>query len=133
MTTKPETCPDCNQPIGLDHTYLCPHTADPLPDLVWIALHPHLTPDHLGYIPSFLSVHDPRPAAEQIASNYVAGWNPFSGFTVNPKTKVLSYPGDPPFGPVARTRLRDEELYFYPHSWFMVLQKDGSHEIARLD
>lgn len=48
---------------------------------------------------------------------------------MDPETYVIKYPGDPPFPPVARMRLRDEVILVYPCAWVTIIQKDGSYEI----
>jgi hypothetical protein len=52
-------------------------------------------PEGLGYLPSFLSESDPRPAAAQIDENYAhgGGFSPFSGFIMVGDNIV--YPGSP--------------------------------------
>jgi len=105
----------------------------------WIFHHPRMTISHLGYIPSFLSLDDPRPAREQIATTYIGGWHHFHGFTLRHDNSLtypsdpLTYPSDPPMRPLASAQFRDELLVFYPHAWFAIIQPDRSFEIARLD
>lgn len=99
----------------------------------WTMLHPRMSYDQLGYIPGFLLDTDPRSASEQFGKNYVSGWRPFPGFAFDKNTLTLSYPQDPPMQPLARTRLRDEVIYYYPYSWVLVLQPDGSWETSRMD
>lgn len=103
--------------------------------MTWVLLHPQATPEHLGMIPSFLLTSDPRPAAEQIDDRYRhgGGWTPVPKFRLAPDTGILSYPGDPPLVPIAMTKLREEVIYFYDHSWLAILQPDGSSEVSRLD
>jgi hypothetical protein len=99
------------------------------------AIHSHFTVEDLGYIPQFLNSNDPRPMKEQINTSYVGGWHPFNGFRMDDR-KGLHYPGDPPQYPLAMIKLengRDEVAYFYPFSWFAIVQADGSFEVARLD
>jgi hypothetical protein len=102
--------------------------------MIWTFMHPHMTPEILGYIPLMISEHDPRPAREQFDANYQhgGGWQPFSGFTMLPNGN-LSYPGDPPTILIAKTQLREETINFYHHSWVAIIQPDGSFEIARMD
>lgn len=100
---------------------------------VWTLLDPRMTQDHLGYLPGFLSVEDPRKAREQLDSAYISGWNPFDGFTFEPKARTLKYPGDPIMRPLAETSLREEVILFYPSAWVLILQPNGSFEVARLD
>ena len=89
----------------------------------------------LGFLPSFLSEKDPRPAAEQIHAHYGhgGGWNPQSGFTLHRETLALSYPGDPAMRPLAASKLRDQMIYFYDYSYVLILEKDGKFEVARVD
>jgi hypothetical protein len=39
-----------------------------------LALHPRCTPDHVGFIPTFLDMDDPRPPSEQFQEQHVGGW-----------------------------------------------------------
>lgn len=87
--------------------------------------------DELGFLPAFLNEEDPRPAGEQFNTNYVGGWNPFPGFTMEDNT--LQYPGDPPLIPIGCTTLRDEVILFYPYAFVAIKQHDGSFEAARMD
>jgi hypothetical protein len=87
-----------------------------------------------GYLPQFLDERDPRPAAEQFQANYpFGGWSPMQGWRLDVETLTIRYPGDPPFRPVAETRLRDERILLYRGAWVLVLQPSGSFEIARMD
>lgn len=99
------------------------------------ALTSPLHPDMLGFIPMFLHENDPRPAKEQLDSNYQhgGGWNSFNGFTLNKETMAITYPGDPALYPFAVGTLRDEKIYIYPYAWVLILQPDGSFEISRMD
>jgi len=103
-------------------------------DLVWTFHHPLMTSEMLGYIPDFLSAHNPKPAVQQLheAYRHGGGWHKFEGFKMLPN-KDLSYPDDPPVRLLASCTLRDEEIRFYQHSWVAVVQKDGSFEVARMD
>ena len=103
--------------------------------MVWQALHPKLTPEHLGFLPGFLDADDPRPAREQIDASYQhgGGWQPFEGFKFDPGRLTLKYPGDPAFKAIAMTTLRDETLYFFDHDWLLILQPDGVWEVARVN
>jgi hypothetical protein len=91
--------------------------------------------DLVGFIPEFLWEHDQRPAKEQFNERYAhgGGWQPFEGFWVGSEDKSLNYPEDPPILPVAKIKFRQETIYVYPHAWVMIVQADGSHEIARMD
>ena len=102
--------------------------------ILYIALDPRFHPEQLGFLPEFLSDDDPRSAREQYDENYVSGWHPMSGWTLDDQTMTLSYPGDPPLKPFCMTALHDSELiYFYPHAQVLILQMDGSFEMSRMD
>ena len=104
--------------------------------MTWELLHPKMTPEHLGFIPGWLSEEDPRSAREQIHSHYAhgGGWHSFAhGFKFNPATYSLSSPGDPTLRPLAKAQLRTETILFYDHAWVGIMQKDGSFDIARID
>lgn len=100
----------------------------------WEMLHPAMSYDNLGYLPQFLSIEDERSAKEQLHDNYAhgGGWFPFKGFKMI-EGNALKYPGDPAYHPLAKTTLRDETIFFYPHAWVAIVQKDGSYEVARMD
>jgi hypothetical protein len=89
----------------------------------------------VGFIPDWLDPENPAPAKEQLDQNYRhgGGWFPTTGFTFDRKTLTLNYPQDPPMYPFAVMRLRDERIFMYPHAWVMILQQDGSFEVARMD
>lgn len=93
----------------------------------------HTPYDALGYIPNFLSNEDKTPAKEQFDQHYVGGWNKLNGFTLDPKTMKLKYPGDPSMLPLYKAELGCEKIYVYPHAWVLILQADGSFEVARMD
>ena len=98
-------------------------------------LHPSMTHSMLGIIPTFLSLDDPRPAKEQIHSNYShgGGWHPMKDWILDPDDFSLQYPGDEKLLPLACAKLRNETLYFYRHAWFCIVQPDNSYEVARID
>lgn len=101
--------------------------------MIWVGIHPQFRPEMLGYIPGFLSEHDPRPARVQLNANYpYGGWVPFPGFKMMANGNLL-YPGDPPVELLAETRLRDEVIRFYNYEWVVVMQPDGSFEACRMD
>lgn len=102
--------------------------------MIWIAKHPQATIEMLGFLPEFLSDEDPRPAREQIDANYShgGGWVPFKGFEMLPNGN-LKYPEDPEVELIAETRLRDETIRFYNYAWLVIIQLDGSWEVARID
>lgn len=101
--------------------------------LGWTLIHPRMTFDMLGYIPGWLHEADPRPAKEQIGSNYISGWHPFEGFVFDPVKQTLKYPEDPAYTPLAKAQLRDETIIFYQHAWVAIVQPDNSFEVARID
>lgn len=100
----------------------------------WKLLHPRMTMEMLGFLPGFLSERDPRPAAEQINDNYRhgGGWSPMPEWTLT-EGNGIKYPGDPALMPLASTKLRDEEIFFYNHAWLCIKQPDGSIEVSRVD
>lgn len=103
--------------------------------MIWKLLHPDMTQEALGFIPAFLNDDDPLPAREQIDRNYgfAGGWDPMSGFTMQPDG-TLEYPGDPPLPPLAETTLHGTEVIrVYLHSWVAITQPDGSFEVCRMD
>jgi hypothetical protein len=94
------------------------------------------TTDEIGIIPFWLNPADPRPACEQLDEAYAhgGGWQPFEGFKYQPKRgHSIKYPGDPAMKPIGMMKFRDEMIVWYPHAWVMILQKDGSFEICRMD
>lgn len=101
--------------------------------MTYIGLDPRFDMEQLGYLPGFLSEDDPRPAREQLDSNYQhgGGWRPLPGWERN--GWIITYPGDPPLKPFALTHLRDETIVFYPHAQVMIVQPDGAFEVARMD
>lgn len=102
--------------------------------MIWEMKHPKATIEMLGYLPSFLSENDPRPAKEQLDTGYshAGGWQPFKGFKIAANGN-LEYPGDPPTQLLAETSLRKETIRFYDHAWVAVVQPDGSFEVCRMD
>jgi len=102
--------------------------------LQFLALHPDVTPDHVGLIPTFLDVNDPEPAAKQIDKNYQhgGGWHPSKGFKLTKKF-ALVYPGDPPLVPLAMSQLRDETILIYPYGYVAIVQPNHDFEASRVD
>lgn len=107
----------------------------------WTMLHPEMTMEHLGFIPMFLDILDPRPAAKQIDENYQhgGGWRPQKHFyLVDKDTRKIQYGKDgeydPPMEPLAWTMLPNmEEIYFYDYAIVAIFQPDGSFEVCRID
>lgn len=91
--------------------------------------------DWLGYLPQIILHSDPRPVKEQVRERYAhgGGWHPFEGFVFSPEKLTIKYPGDPAYKALARTEVNEETVIVYPHAWVLVLQKDGSYEISRMD
>jgi hypothetical protein len=99
-----------------------------------LLLHPRCTPDHVGFIPSFIDCDDPRPAKEQFAERYVyGGWHNQAGFKPGNAAYSLAYPGDPPLLPIAAMALRDELIMIYDCGYVAIWQKDGTFEACRMD
>lgn len=90
-------------------------------------------PNDWGLIPTFLDNHDPRPAAEQFNSRYIAGWNPFDGFKFDPVKRTLKYPSDPLLEVISEIRFRNERIMLFPSDWVVIVQPDGSWQVSRMD
>lgn len=100
--------------------------------MLWRSVHPRAHINLLGFLPQFVSTDDPRPAREQFDANYVGGWCPMEGFSLD--GDLLCYdPKDPPLKPLFFTRLRDEDIIVYENAWVVIRQQDGSWEVARMD
>jgi hypothetical protein len=101
--------------------------------LTFELLHPRMTHEALGLIPEFLSHNDTRPAAEQINTNYAhgGGWSPMRGWEM--EGDCIRYPGDSLLHPLAKAKLRDEEIFLYESAWLAIRQPDGSFEVSRVD
>ena len=104
----------------------------------FIALNPKVTSETLGLIPMFLSENNPLAAREQFHNNYGhgGGWQPMSGWTLNPDLS-LQYEEeeeeDPPLSPLALTKFNDELILIYPYAYVVIVQRDGSFEVSRMD
>jgi hypothetical protein len=101
----------------------------PLKAMIMVGGHP----EDWGFILGFLDLDDPRPAAEQINEHYVSGWSPFEGFSFDKVSGIITYSGDPPLRPLSSLSFRDELLLIYPGEWVLILQRDDTWQIARLD
>lgn len=101
---------------------------------VWAMLHPQMTMEHLGFLPSFLSELNPMSAKVQIDANYRhgGGWRSIKEFRLNADNSI-KYPGDPVLKPLAMTKLRDETIIFYDCAIVAIIQPDRSFEVARID
>lgn len=100
----------------------------------------HNVDDIVGHLPEFLNEDDNSPACKQLDRNYVGGWHNFNDlnrrhgrFQLHVPTMKLTYPGDPPMLPLAHAKFRNEDIYVYLHAWVLILQKDQSFEISRMD
>lgn len=102
--------------------------------MVWQFLHPDMTIEHLGLLPGMLDPADPDSAKVQFDKSYQhgGGWCHQPGFVLS-DDNTMTYPGDPPFGPLAMTYLRDELIIFYPCSYVAVIQPDRTFEMCRMD
>ena len=107
---------------------------------MWLRIHQLANMDHLGYIPEFFTLADPRPVAEQIAENYCDGWRAQSDLTLpegasldEPSSLKLQYPGDPPLEPLWYSIMRDELVVVYPYGYTAIFQPDLTFEASRLD
>jgi hypothetical protein len=101
--------------------------------MMWQLLHPNVTMDHLGFIPTFLNDADKRPARKQFSERYVfGGWNPLPSLELM-EDYSLKYPGDPPLLPIAIARLRRELILVYDHAFVAIVQPDRSFEACRID
>jgi hypothetical protein len=89
---------------------------------------------NLGMLPDMLDESDPRSARDQLDAGYQhgGGWDPNPKLKFNKKTVTLHYPGDPPFRALATMHLRDEMVVLFECDYVMILQTDGSYEIARM-
>ena len=120
--------------------------------LVWAMVN-GADPYELGFIVEFLDNNDPAPAAAQLDKTYAhgGGWRPLAGFTlvngddmrsIVAGDAALLYPGDPPLRLRGFTILHSEgkrdvatgELVaLFDHEFMMIMQADGSYEVARID
>ena len=96
----------------------------------WIEIEPGGM-GHVGAIHDLVSDEDRRAVREQLDKKD-GGWQPMQGFSIDVETGVLTYPGDPPYQPVASTTIRDELLLVYQQGIVAVVQKDGTFEAARI-
>jgi hypothetical protein len=92
------------------------------------------TADNCGLIPRMLDLDDPRPARDQLDSNYQhgGGWRPQGKFESKGWGR-LQYPGDPIMVPLAEIAFRDETIRIYQYGYVAIFQKDGTFEAARMD
>lgn len=95
-------------------------------------------PEQAGFLPSFFSENDPRPAREQADTAYAhgGGWRPMKKWklgAINEGPYTLAYPGDDHVKELSRGKLRDETIVLFDHSWVAIIQPDGIFEVARMD
>lgn len=106
--------------------------------------HRDATADHLGYLPNIFHDTDPRSCVEQVNARYSygGGWSPMTGWKAKPESDLyraapadvsIRYPGDPVLRPLFVFRIRAERVFVFDGAWVMIVQPDGSHEIARMD
>lgn len=103
--------------------------------MIWTKLSPQVD---LGFLPGFLREDDPRPAKEQFAERYAhgGGWSPFKGFEFRNLRLIYPASDDGPeevYRVIAHTSLRDEAIMLYEYAWVVILQKDGTWEVSRMD
>lgn len=102
--------------------------------MLWTLEHPRATQEMLGYLPEFLSEHDPDSAQAQLDKNYVfGGFQPFEGFKFDPIQRTLNYPGDPPMRAIGHCMLRDEQIILFEAAWVAIVQQNGDFVVARMD
>lgn len=97
-------------------------------------LHPLAGPDHVGIIPLLLSEHNELPAAKQLNIAYAhgGGWHPMKKWKLLDDNSI-QYPGNPPYKPLAKMKLRDETIFVYESAWVAIVQPDRSFEVSRMD
>ena len=109
--------------------------------LQFIALNSNTTAEMLSLIPLFFNPEDEAPAAAQLDRMYQhgGGWRPMEGFNLDPMNLTLQY-GDPndqyaesAYTPLAFAVLNEEVILIYENAWVLILQKDGSFEVSRVD
>lgn len=88
-----------------------------------------------GYIPSYLDVHDERPAAAQLAARYIGGWKPRDWFHLEqmPSGYYALKGKDVPVAEIARMWFGSETLVLFEQFWCAIIQPDGSYEVACVD
>jgi hypothetical protein len=89
-----------------------------------------------GFIPGMLDINDPRPAREQFNDRNPGGWHGGHGppgLRFDADSETLHYPGDPVQHPIGALMFRHELLLLFPGSFVVILQRDGSWEIQRMD
>jgi hypothetical protein len=105
--------------------------------IVMIPLDKRASEHHVGIIPTFLDLDDPRKACVQFNDKYSfgGGWRPHSEdkWKLDQESLVLRYPGDPIYPPMVAIPFRDELIVVYDYAIVMILQKDGSFEVSRMD
>jgi hypothetical protein len=89
----------------------------------------------LGFLPDIIRKDDPRPVAEQVNDRYAhgGGWRPMRGWELDRETYAITYLEDPPYKPIAATKIKNEFVLVYPHAWVAVVQENGAFEVARMD
>lgn len=102
--------------------------------ITFTLIHPDATEEHLGLLPEFWSLDDPRSAREQADANYAhgGGWRPFDGFEKR-SGGLRDTSGPPLLVTLAEATLRDETITIYDGAWVAITQADGSFEVSRMD
>lgn len=103
--------------------------------IIFELLHPRMTHAMLGFVPDFFSNGVDKPAREQLNDNYAhgGGYSEIKGFTFNKENLTLKYPGDPLLQCLARSKLHDEQLFFFDHALLVILQPSGEWAVTRVD
>jgi hypothetical protein len=93
----------------------------------------------LGYLPDIVLPGDPRPVREQLDDRYShgGGYREFGrGQWEWSQTSLrLKFPGDPAMKPLAALTLPAscEIVFFYPHQMLLIVQRDSSFTVTRVD
>lgn len=90
----------------------------------------------LGYLPEWVTANPEVSIVDEIHNNYAhgGGWHDFEGFTVDPDTGAMSYPGDPVQMPIALFRSDTEVMWLYSGSWVTVYDDySETFRTARID
>ena len=100
-----------------------------------IIRHPYATIEMAGFIPAWLS-ESSKPIRDQLNDGYIwGGFRHFSGFSIDPSTDELLYPGDPPTIPLIEWQFdsHPQRVILYQHSWVAIIEPDGTFEVCRMD
>jgi len=92
--------------------------------------------EYAGFLPMFLDLADPDPAAKQIDKNYQhgGGWSAYgAGKWAHKGDHAIKYPGDPVMKPYVEMEIRDEVVCVYDYGLVAIFQLDGTFEVSRCD